>query len=291
MKITTLRRFLSPSFKLFNQSAVTEKPQKTETELKIERLMERYPDYIKKADPKLHPELYDLRTNLEDTYKYHQGNKPFVHRRDMPERIYGIMWLRQANYKTTNSFAKYILDFEGFIPEDIFAAKFHEVCHTKETTPEFYQVVVPEAKKFVANANRECIQTLYRVAVGAALINLQDEELWALLEKKLVDDRLYRYLTLEMQAKLVESLALADRVNKNLFNALEKVFIKHRKGLALQPDWQISIAKAYTISNLGSELLFKTLEDPTISIPGVDPQIPEMKRHNYGYVGHVKQLE
>lgn len=60
--------------------------------------------------------------------------------------------------------------------------------------------------------------------------------------------------------------------------ALEVNFIKFRKVIALNPSMAQLISFTYKYNDIGSDLLFKALEDPTIQVEAVDTKIPRMDK-------------
>jgi len=109
----------------------------------------------------------------------------------------------------------------------------------------------------------------------------------------LVTERLYRYLTLEQQASVAFSLSISGKKWTTLLKALEVNFIKHRRALSHNESLSELISLAYKINGLGTDLLFKAIEDPSIQVPGVDAKIPLMdktKNMEIG-LGNHKQIE
>ena len=66
-----------------------------------------------------------------------------------------------------------------------------------EKTPEFWNFLVPLVKKQMTTLDRNTIKSLFNAIRGASIGFLQDNEFWEIVEQKLVDEGLHRYLTLE----------------------------------------------------------------------------------------------
>jgi len=97
-------------------------------------------------------------------------------------------------------------------------------------------------------------------------------------EHKLVTERLYRYLTLEQQVNVALCLSFSGHKWTTLLKALEVNFIKHRRALSHNTTLNSVVSATYKVNGLGTDLLFKALEDPTIQVPGVDANIPLMEK-------------
>ena len=94
---------------------------------------------------------------------------------------------------------------------------------------------------------------------------MQDNEFWATVESKLVDEGLHKYFMLEQLAEILVAVSNVGRGSDELLDIFEKTFIKHRK--ALTPEI-IEVAKeGFLRINRGSEMLQRVLEDPTTELP------------------------
>jgi hypothetical protein len=109
---------------------------------------------------------------------------------------------------------------------------FHFIAMNKlEKTPDFWDTILPLVKKQLKTLDRQTCPALYTAIEGAAGMYLQDNEFWELVEHKIVDEGLWRYLDLLQSAKLLNCLARVGRGSDDIVELLEKHFIKHRKGL------------------------------------------------------------
>jgi hypothetical protein len=137
-----------------------------------------------------------------------------------------------------------------------------------DKTPEFWSTILPEVKSQLATLDRNCVRSLYHIIEGAAAMNLQDNELWELVETKLVDERLHRYFDLEQISEVLVFMAHVGRGSDELIDMIEKTLIKHRK--ALTEDIVDNARKGFSMLNKGSEILFKVLDDPTVELPQLE---------------------
>ena len=123
-------------------------------------------------------------------------------------------------------------------------------------------------KKQLATLDRETTKALVAGIEGAAMGYIQDNELWEIVEQKLVDEGLHRYITLEKLAHILKMLGRVGRGSDDMVEIIEKTFIKHRKGLT---DETIAVAKiGFASVNKGSEILHRVLEDPTTQLPQLE---------------------
>ena len=99
---------------------------------------------------------------------------------------------------------------------------------------------------------------------------MQDNELWESLESKLVDEGLLRYFTIAETADILYYFARCGRGSDKLHESLERVFIKHRKHLALHPDCLDVVKAGYSQMDKSSEILKRVLEDPTAQLPQIE---------------------
>ena len=137
-----------------------------------------------------------------------------------------------------------------------------------EKSPEFWDIILPLAKKQLATLDRQTIRSIHTAIEGASYLYLQDNEFWEIVEQKLVDEGLHRYLTLEQLSETLVYLGRVGRGSDDMVEIIEKTFIKHRKGLS-----EATIANAkigFASVNKGSEILHRVLEDPTTELPALE---------------------
>jgi len=131
----------------------TQAPQKTKEQLKIEKLMENWPEYLRNPQTE---EMKLLKDTIEYVYKFHQGDKPYLKYHELPEHITRSL-NGQVFAMSTENIAALFKDNNGFLTDEMIAKKFYEICMThKDLTKEFYDDILPEMKKCVANSDRYC---------------------------------------------------------------------------------------------------------------------------------------
>lgn len=85
-------------------------------------------------------------------------------------------------------------------------------------------------------------------------------------------------MTLEQQVNVALCLSVSGHKWTTLLKALEVNFIKHRRALSNNMALNSIVNLTYKLNGLGTDLLFKALEDPTIQVPGVDSKFPLMEK-------------
>ncbi|KAL4509947.1 hypothetical protein ABPG72_010140 [Tetrahymena utriculariae] len=139
-------------------------------------------------------------------------------------------------------------------------AMFHLWNHEIPIDNYFYNVISPILKEYITRFDRECNKSLAEIATFLGRMKVQDDALWKVIETKLVQERLYRYIPLNDLIDLAHGMATANRGSQEFYNIVENVIIKHR--LRLIPD-KIAVAKDFfTARKIGSPLLFQVLENP-----------------------------
>ena len=164
-------------------------------------------------------------------------------------------------------FEKYsdsLTDFQiGYAFEDI-------GINNYERLPPFWNVILPRVKQQIPTLDRSCTQSLLQIVHGASEMSLQDNELWELLESKIVDEGLLRYFTLEETGQMLCHFANVGRGSDELIEQIEKTFIKHRKALHINPHILALCKDGFSQLNKGSEILKRVLEDPTVQLPQLE---------------------
>jgi len=107
---------------------------------------------------------------------------------------------------------------------------------------------------------------MFIVAGGA--MQLQDNEFWQVLESKLVDEKLHRYLDLDQLTEVLASFGRVGRGSDELIEIIEKTVIKHRH--ALTENIIETARQGFRSVNKGSEILYKVLDDPDVELPKLE---------------------
>lgn len=271
--------FSNLSYKAFNSNIPT-KPQdnsvsKTPEEQKIDNLMSQWPEYIRNPNES-HLDLIELKKNLEYFYKYYQGNKGGVYSWEIPPDISNITNTALTTSLTNTTLVDCLELYEGFLQTKIIFEKFEHVCSIGDNQRSTYSVVIPIIKHHMEKFDRNDINEIYNAVSGACKINLSDNEFWNIVDNKLVGEKLFKYLSIEQCVKISNLLIKAEKGSSNLIKALEVNIIKHRRAVYEQKEL-LKIAKN-AFNNIGSDILKASLEDPSIDVPGIDANIPEMLR-------------
>jgi hypothetical protein len=76
----------------------------------------------------------------------------------------------------------------------------HMGAYGFELNRNFYEVIVPITKEYLKVFTRENATSLGYITISCAALKVDDQELWTLIFKKLYDDKIQRYLTLDLTA-------------------------------------------------------------------------------------------
>ena len=171
--------------------------------------------------------------------------------------------------KNTPNIVFVLQKYEKHLTDEQIAYAFWQIAaYQLERTPEFWDIVVPMVKRQLATLDRQCTNSMGMMIEAAARMSLQDNEFWELVEQKLVDEGLLRYFTLEATADILCNVAHVGRGSDDLVEAIEKTFIKHRKGLSPQT---IDVAKqGFSKLAKGSEIMHRVLADPNTELPALE---------------------
>lgn len=154
-------------------------PPKTKEQLKVEKLMESWPEAVR--NPKTE-EMQHLKATLEYIYKFHQGDKPNLKYHELPEDITRTLNSQIFTSMSTENIATVFKDYNGYIPDEMIAYKFFEICTKhQDLTKEFYDIILPEMKRCVKNADRQSNNILATALIASSVAFIADKELWGIL--------------------------------------------------------------------------------------------------------------
>lgn len=159
----------------------TQAPPKTKEQLKIEKLMESWPDCVKNPQT---VEFQDFKETLEYMFKFHQGDKHYLKYHEIPEEITNVINLRLYSALSTENIASFIKEFNGFLTDEMISYKFLQIALTHQDLPiEFFETVLPEVKKCIGNSDKQCNNILARAVIGGSHLFIGDSEFWSILVK------------------------------------------------------------------------------------------------------------
>lgn len=166
-----------------NVATKNEAPPKTKEQLKIEMLMEEWPECIRNPQTE---ELKHFKESLEYVYKFHQGDKNYLKYHEIPEPIARSINGDLIMSMSTENIAQLFIEKQGYLTDEWIIYKFYEISAThKDLSKPFFDTILPEVKKCIANSDRHCINILAMGVVGGANLNLGDREFWGLLVKRI----------------------------------------------------------------------------------------------------------
>lgn len=162
------------------QGQVQTPPAKTKEQLKVEALMNQWPEILRNPPKDSH--LQEAKEFYEDLYKYHQGDKKYMGPLDLPKQ-YARDFVEVVNQTfTTDAIADFFQQYEGFLPDHFIMGKFKQIALThKDKSPELYDIILPQVKKLILNADRQTARNLHIAVVSGSYLNLDDAEYWDMI--------------------------------------------------------------------------------------------------------------
>lgn len=168
-----------PSNPQMNLTPKVEAPPKTKEQLKVDMLMESWPESIRNPQTE---ELKFFKETMEYVYKFHQGDKNYLKYHEIPEYITRCTNGDILHSLSTENVAMLFKEKQGFLTDETILFKFYEISVThQDMPPAFFETVLPEVKKCIANSDRHCINILANAVIGGANLCLGDREFWGLL--------------------------------------------------------------------------------------------------------------
>ena len=163
------------------QPVKTGPPPKTKEQLKIERCLEQWPEFIRNA-PKNDLYLTSVKTNLEKIYKFHQGDRNYIKSEDLPHDIFQEVSGAVCATFTTETISGLFQEYEGFLTDHWIMTKLLQIALThKDLTDEFFTVILPQAKETLKRADKASPTILFLAGFAGAALNLGDKEFWEIL--------------------------------------------------------------------------------------------------------------
>lgn len=107
-----------------------------------------------------------------------------------------------------------------------------------ELDSSFYDVIVPITKEYVKVFNRDHGNSLAEIATTCGYLKANDQELWTLIFKKLLDDGLLQYVTLPRAIYLLEALTVHGGFSQHpVLETLTKTVLKHKNYYKQFPEY------------------------------------------------------
>ena len=199
----------------------------------------------------------------------------FIHARgytnpeDYPTTYFNECSMALMASKNTPNMIFTVKKYEEIMTDKQIMYAFHWIAQNKlEKTQDFWNYLIPLVKTQMKGLDKHTCPSFYKGVEAAALMQLQDNEFWEIVENKFVDEGLWLYLTLEDTVRFLCCLAKVGRGSDEIVDVIEKHLIKHRKGLTTDT---INIAKqGFAKINKGSEILHRVLADPKTELPALE---------------------
>ena len=181
LQYLSVKKFNTGPLTAPNAGQVSAVPPKSKEQIKIDGLMQQWPEYLRNP-PKGYKDLELAKEIYEDLYKYHQGDKKYMGPYDVPLEYNRRFTSPINSVKTTDAIADYFRDFEGFLPDHFIMGRFRYMAYTHgEKTKDFFEVILPQVKKLIINADRQTATNLYIAVESGTWMDLADKEFWDMI--------------------------------------------------------------------------------------------------------------
>lgn len=219
--------------------------------------------------------LLEIRENLERKYKYLKLDRASNFDWELPKSLapLGVEFECVNNMEALIEFVK---NYNGLLDSQQIFKNFFIISQFQDYNREIFTVLLPVLKNYMKKFDRHNINELYFGVMGAAELNIADTEFWGIFEAKIVNEKLFKYLSLKQIVNLAVKLHEAERISIVLAKILELEIIKQRKALHLQPKLLKLAKKIYIgdqskpqslqIKAKSSDVLIAALEDPHIEV-------------------------
>jgi len=220
--------------------------------------------------------LIQIRKKLEDNFKRMKLDKAMSFEwelnRDLYEKTGAIHHARNIE-----SLLEVVKTYHGLVDSAEIFKQFYKIATFGDYNREVFTVLIPILKDYMRRFDRQNINELYYGAMAAAELNIADVEFWGIVEGKLVNEKQFKYLSLEQTVNLSSLLHEKERISLVLAKLFELELIKQRKALHLKPKL-LKIAKKtylgqdektpYVLKSQvkSSQVLREALVDPTIEV-------------------------
>lgn len=124
---------------------------------------------------------------------------------------------------------------------------------------EHWPEIVMLVKRQIKTYDRHVIHFLFQIGKFMAEVGEANDEFWEIMESKLVDENLCRYLNEDQAAKLMHGLCKIGKGSDELWRRLEREVSMHF--LAMKPDNLKEAIEALEISSKGSKETIEKLRN------------------------------
>ena len=129
-------------------------PPKTKEQIKIERCLEQWPEFVKNA-PKEDLYLSSVKSRLEKLYKFHQGDRNYLKSEDLPQDLFQEISGAVCATFTTETISGLFQEYEGFLTDHWIVTKMFQIALThKDLTDEFFTVILPQVKETIKKSDK-----------------------------------------------------------------------------------------------------------------------------------------
>lgn len=126
-------------------------------------------------------------------------------------------------------------------------------------TESFETIILPFIKAYTAQYTRDHAESLAESMIYVGQLGVKDQEFWDLAKKKLIDERLERYVPIHHLGDLLKALDKVDQADAKVLKALGGQVMKHKA--ALPKEDITSAIKALETAGKASQNIRQALQD------------------------------
>ena len=261
-RILNFFNFMKFNVKYFNQATSTSGT--VSSEVIKERPIDKWVEL--KNLKKCEYELIDLKNSIEERLNKASVQKSVVNYWELDNYHRNIVNINFRNTRNLEGIISMIKTFKGNLDTSQIFKKLDLLGDQKDLRREVFTVIIPLLKEYLVKSDRHTINDIYFAAIGASKLNIVDQEYWDIVEGKLINEKLFKYLSLEQCINLAHELKPKNRGSLFLMKLLENEFIKHRKAIHSKKIFIKLLKETYLNKAEVSEVLLAALEDPNIEI-------------------------
>ena len=140
--------------------------------------------------------------------------------------------------------------------------------HNLDRSRDFYTHVLPVVIEQIKYLDRQCTDSLHKLAYSCGKMQIHDNRLWSLLQEKLIGEQLWRYFKVQRLGDIVEQWVHAGRASPELLDIYQKRLYLHRRALEAEDVEQAR--RVLSATGRASEEFLEALENPSVELGALE---------------------